>query len=507
MSKRLVSRRSFLAAGFAAAPAILKGAAQKRNVLFVASDDLCNRLGCYGYPVKSPNIDRLARSGVRFERAYCQYPLCSPSRSSALTGLVPDTTRIWDLNTHFRKTIPDVVTLPQAFKANGYFAGRAGKIFHYNVPSEIGTPGLDDPASWDETANPAGADRTYDEALVTFLVERREAGAGNAPPPAAGGGTAKIRISQDGKTPILPLSANGDLGAALAYHRSAFPDQQMTDYLVADAIIGMMEKHRKEPWFLGAGFYRPHVAWIVPSKYFDMYSLDEMDVPRYDPNEKSGSPKQPRRAPITMTDEQHREGMRAYYASVTFMDAQVGRLLDALERLGLAKNTTVVLWGDNGFHLGEHGHWQKSTLFEPSARVPLIMAGAGVRSAGKGCPRTVESLDIYPTLVGLCGLRGAPTNLQGRSLAPLLANPSAPWDRPAITQMGHGSKGAYSLRTERYRYTLWADGSGGEELYDYETDPREERNLVDDSAAAELKVRLRETLERICLTRGKADAS
>lgn len=491
-----------------------------RNVLLIASDDLCNRLGCYGYPVKSPHIDRLARSGVRFDRAYCQYSLCSPSRTSMLTGLAPDTTRVWDLQTHFRKTIPDVVTMPQAFQANGYFAGRAGKIYHYNVPSEIGTPGFDDPASWDETANPAGADRINDEALVTYIVEPRSMSGGRAQGSAgaAGGrqGEASVpptgttqrssgpRISQDGKTPILPLSKNGDLGVAMAYHRSEFPDQHQTDYLVADAAINMMEKHRGAPWFIGAGFYRPHVAWIVPSKYFDLYALEEMDVPPYDPNEKSGAPKRPRRAGPALTDQQHREAMRAYYASTSFMDAQVGRLLDALERLGLARNTTIVFWGDNGFQLGEHGLWQKGSLFEPSVRVPLILAGAGVRSTGQGCRKTVESLDIYPTVADLCGLRRVPANLHGKSLAPLLADPNAPWDRPAITQTSRGASGGYSMRTERYRYTLWMDSTGGEELYDYQTDPREEKNLADESSVAGLKAQLRSTLQQVIRQRGFA---
>ncbi len=497
ISRRSLVQTGLAAVGLAGAPAILRGANRKRNALFIHSDDLCNRLGCYGYPVKSPHIDRLAQSGVRFDRAYCQYSLCGPSRASVMTGLAPDTTRVWDLQTSIRKTIPDVVTMPQAFKANGYFAGRSGKIYHYNNPSEIGTPGFDDPASWDETHNPAGADRMNDEALVTWIVQPAARGAG------AGRAGTGVRISQDGVTPILPLSQNGDLGVAMAYHRSAFPDRHHTDSLVADEAIDMMEKHRNDPWFIGAGFFKPHVPWIVPSQYFDLYRLEDIDVPRYDPNEKSGAPNRPRRVQV-LTDEQHREAIRAYYASTSFMDAQVGRLLDALTRLGMAEHTVVVFWGDNGFQLGEHGLWQKNTLFEPSARVPLIWAGAGTRALGRACGRTVESLDIYPTLVELCGLRKAPANLQGRSLAPLLANPAAAWDRPAITQWQHGKSGGYSMRTERYRYTLWMDATGGEELYDYEADPREERNLADEGAVAEVKAGLRARLEQIIGSRGLA---
>jgi uncharacterized sulfatase len=394
MTTTHLSRRSLLAAGLSAAgvpaaPAILKGAARKRNFLFITSDDLCNRLGCYGYQVKTPNIDRLAQSGVRFDRAYCQYSLCSPSRTSVLTGYAPDTTRVWDLQTHFRSTLGDVMTLPQAFKANGYFAGRAGKIYHYNVPSEIGTPGFDDPPSWDQTANPAGLDRTRDQAFVTIVGRSpapsgaRGAGAAGSLPrageraPAAGrGAQGGVRLAQDGRTPVLPMP-NGDLGATLCWYPSPAQDHEITDYLVADAVIDMMQKHRNDSWFLGAGFFMPHVAWIVPSKYFDLYKLEDMDIPPYDPKETAGPPKQQRPA-TPMTEKEHRELIRAYYAATSFMDAQVGRLTDALNRLGLARDTTVVFWGDNGYMLGEHGRWQKGGLFEPSVRVPLIMAGAGI---------------------------------------------------------------------------------------------------------------------------------
>jgi arylsulfatase A-like enzyme len=547
---RGVSRRALLGASALAAPTILRGAARKRNVLFLAADDLCNRISCYGVPIiQTPHIDRLARSGVRFDRDYCQYPLCAPSRTSLMTGLAPDTTRVWGNNTHFRSTIPKVLTIPQAFQKNGYFTARAGKIYHYNNPSEIGTPGLDDEASWLETSNPAGLDRIHDEALVTYLTPRNNpggrggfggptaagrSGGGRAQPGEAGGrrgpaapvadaagkvpwalggrGPSGIRIAQDGRTPILPLSPNGDLGVAVAEHASESPDQSITDYMVAESVIAMMEEHRDEPWFLAAGFFRPHVPFIVPSKYFDLYSPDDMQVPALDPNELTFAP---RVAYTTMnpnngmTPQQHREAMRAYYAATSFVDAQVGRLLDALDRLNLAGNTTVVLWADHGWMLGEHGQWQKTMLFEPSARVPLIIAGAGVGAAGQGCPRTVEHLDLYPTLVDLCELKGAPSNLQGRSLAPLLAGPNTPWDHPALSQVTRRtSSGAplmgYSIRTERYRYTTW--GPEGEELYDYDNDPREVHNLAADPNSTGVKARLRTRLEQIARSRGMANA-
>ncbi len=473
-----LSRRAFLASSLiaAAGPLILAAPARKRNVLFIASDDLNNCLRSYGHPiVQTPNIDRLARSGVRFDHSYCQFPLCSPSRSSLMTGLAPDTTRVWDLKTHFREALPDVVTLPQLFQKNGYFTARAGKIYHYGVPGDIGTAGLDDPPSWQETVNPAGVDHTREEPLLTNYTPKR------------------------------------GLGSAIAFHESQARDDQHTDSLVADAVIAMMEKHRNEPWFLGAGFYRPHVPWIVPSKYFDLYPLESIQAPPFDESEMHIAPEWAyftKPANWGMSVQQRREAIRAYYACISFMDAQVGRLLDTLDRLGLARNTALVFWGDNGYHLGEHGQWMKQTVFEQASRIPLLIGGAGVPARGRGCPRTVELLDLYPTLVDLCALRQAPSNLQGESLMPLLRNPNAPWDHPAVSQVRRTPQGkrvmGYSLRTERYRYSFWNEGSEGEELYDYQADPRELRNLASDAASAALKARLKRRLEQICRARGHA---
>jgi arylsulfatase A-like enzyme len=556
-----ISRRTFLA-GSALAPAAISaltappaasaqgqagpaivGRARRRNVLFISTDDMANRLGCYGVPgIKSPHLDRLARSGVLFNHHYCQFPLCGPSRTSLMTGLAPDTVKVWDLNTDFRQTMPGAVTISQLFQRNGYFTARAGKIYHYNNPSEIGTPGFDDAASWQKTANPAGIDRTHDEALVQYFTPRPAAGARGAGREgaagrggagrggagrgggrgAAGGATSAvpwlhggigpsgtIRMAQDGATPTLPFSQNGDLGVALAGYPSQGDDQVITDYMVAESAIAMMEEHRSEPWFIGAGFFRPHVPYIVPSKYYDLYRADEMQVPPFDPSELTIAPAiaySSMNANEGMTPQQHRECLRGYYAAISFVDAQVGRLLDALDRMGLAEDTTVVFWADHGFMVGEHGQWHKMKLFEPSARVPFMMAGAGVSAAGKSCRRTSEHLDVYPTLAELCGLQGAPTNLQGRSLVPLLANPDAAWDRPAVSQVSRrvasGPIMGYSLRTERYRYTTWAGGAEGEELYDYDTDPRELRNLASDRESAPLKAQMRARLEQIATSRG-----
>jgi iduronate 2-sulfatase len=464
----MTNRRSFLASGAAALAApLLRSAPARRNVLFIASDDLNNCIGAYGHPiVRTPNLDRLARAGVRVGRAYCHFPLCSPSRSSIMTGLAPDTTRVWNLQTHFREALPDVVTLPQLFQNNGYFTARAGKIYHYGVPGGIGTAGLDDPPSWNETVNPNGVDHTDEEKLLTNYTPTR------------------------------------GLGAAIAYHASASPDNRHTDSIVADAVIAMMEKRRADPWFLGAGFYRPHVPWIAPSKYFDLYPMSRIEAPRFDESEMSVAPEWAyftRPANWDMTVLQRREAIRAYYASISFMDVQVGRVLDALDRLNLTQNTSIVFWSDHGYQLGEHGQWMKQSLFEPSARAPLLIGGAGVSARNRPSRRTVELLDLYPTIAGLCALEGAPTNLHGRSLTPLLRDANARWDKPAVTQVYRPRAGnpimGYSLRTERHRYTFWNEGAEGEELYDYEKDPREMRNLSSDPASAALKQKLRSTLQ------------
>ncbi len=475
MVPMLVSRRSFLFGGAASAAPLIAAPRKRPNVLFIASDDLNTCLSCYGHPVvRTPNIDRIARQGVRFDHAYCQYSLCNPSRSSLMTGMAPDTTRVYDLKRHFRETLPDVVALPQLFQKNGYFAARAGKIYHYGVPRQIGSNGLDDPPSWHQVVNPNGVDHTREEPLLTNFTPKR-----------------------------------AGLGASVAFHASAEPDEKHTDGMVADAVVQMMAEHRSQPFFIGAGFYRPHCPYIAPAKYFDRVPLDRVELVPFDEGEMRMAPPWAyynRDANLGMTPHERRQGMRAYFAAIEFMDAQVGKLLNALDRLKLAKNTVIVFWGDNGYQLGEHGQWMKQTNFEAAARVPLVFCGPGIRSRGRGCGRTVELLDMYPTLAELCGLEHVPVNLQGRSLAPLLANANAAWDRPAVSQMQRQFQGrnvaGYSLRTERYRYTEWGFGAEGAELYDYEKDPREVQNIIDDPAGASLRSQLRQQLHATIRKRG-----
>lgn len=432
---------------------------RRPNVLFIAADDLNCDLGCYGHErVKSPHIDRLAARGVVFDRAYTQFPLCSPSRSSLLTGERPDAIGIYDLKTHFRDTTPGLVTLPQLFRENGYFVARAGKIYHYGNPGTIGTDGLDDPASWDRVINPAGRDKA-EEHLVTNFTPKR------------------------------------GLGSSLSVLAAEGADEEQTDGLVATAIVSLMEQHKDEPFFLAAGFYRPHCPYIAPKRYFDLYPLDAVAIPSVSQSDVADVP-----APALgstkpwphfgVSEDEARQSKQAYHASISFVDAQVGRLLDALDRLGLAGNTLVVFWSDHGYSLGEHGLWKKTSLFEQVARAPLVMAGPGVTSGGV-CRSPVEFIDVYPTIADACGLK-APDTLDGVSLRPLLSNPDAAWDRPAYTQQHRGKLRGYSVRTARWRYTEWGEsGADGVELYDHETDPDELTNLANDPASkatiAELK--------------------
>jgi iduronate 2-sulfatase len=442
--------RLFLLALFAAIT-LSADAAPKPNVLFIAVDDMNNDLGCYGHPqVKSPNIDRLAKMGVRFDKAYCQFPLCSPSRSSLMTGLRPDTTRVFNLQYHFRTGIPDVVTLPQMFMNQGYYAMRVGKIYHYGNPGDIGTPGLDDAPSWKLALNPKGRDKDIESDITNYTPKR-------------------------------------GLGSAMSFLADIGRDEEHTDGKVAEEVIKQLEQHKGGPFFIAAGFYKPHTPYVAPKKYFDLYPLDKMTLPTEPAGNRESKPK----AAVQSTPEplfgvtvpQALESKRGYYATISFVDAQIGKLLTALDRLKLWDNTIVVFWSDHGYHLGEHGLWMKQSLFEESARVPMIIVAPGAKGNGKPSPRTVEFVDLYPTLADLCGLT-PPKNLAGASLKPLLEDPTKAWNRPAFTQVQRGNYAGHSVRTERWRYTEWDDGKEGVELYDHDADPKEYKNLATDAKYA-----------------------
>ena len=448
-----------------------QAADQKRNVLFLICDDLNCDLGCYGHPlVKSPSIDALAKRGVRFENAYCQYPLCGPSRASFMTGLYPDQTLIRRNAILLRDRLPEVQSVSQMFRRAGYTATRVGKIYHYNVPADIGKDGHDDPESWDRKFNPYGRDKT-DEAKVFSLR------------PGSYGGT------------LSWLAADGT-------------DDEQTDAIGAERAIKLLGEHAKEksPFFMAVGLYRPHTPYVAPKSYFEKYPPAKINVPKV-PDSYFESLPAPAAKSVTRKKDQlnldedlAKQAIQAYYASITFADAQVGRIVDAVDRLGLAENTVIVFTSDHGYHMGEHGHWQKTTLFENAARVPLIIAAPDSKAAGKSTECPAEMIDFYPTLAELCGL-DAPTNLSGVSLKAALNDPSARPRTDALTQYDVG----YSLRTERYRYTEWGEnGSLGAELCDHETDPEELDNLADSAASETILNRLSKRLrQRIADARTK----
>jgi iduronate 2-sulfatase len=466
-----LSRRMFLKAGAAAAathalPDKAGAAHGKMNVLFIGVDDLNHSLGCYGEPVHTPNLDALAARGTRFDAAYCQYPLCGPSRNSLLSGLAPDTTRCYNNPKPLRDFVPDAVTLPQLFRQNGYYVARVGKIYHAGNPLDEGEASSDDAPSWEYTYNNAGVDR-------------------------------KEEIQ---KAVIFEKNQNPSPGTRLAAYESPASDREVTDGVGADEVIRLLKANKDKPFFIAYGLYRPHVSWIVPKAYFEKYPLETIHAEPLDPAELTMAPA-PAYNDTTpnhgMDPEHARMCKRAYYASTSYMDAQVGRVLDALKETGLDGNTVVVFWADHGWQLGQHGQWEKQTVFEWAARVPFMMAGPGIKQGGV-VKKTTEHLDIYPTLVELFGLEKAP-KLQGKSMVALLQDPAAPsWDKPAMTQIHRTNKkthtDGYSLRTERYRYTQWIGEIEGEELYDYQTDPREVHNRAKDASLSETKAKMRAQL-------------
>jgi arylsulfatase A-like enzyme len=440
------------------------GAAPAKNVLFLIADDLNNFLGCYGDPlVKTPNLDRLASRGALFRRAYCSYPLCGPSRNSLLTGLYPNATGIYQNVQIFRQSIPEHLSLPQVFRQAGGFAARIGKLYHYNVPNSVGTNGHDDPASWELEINPAGVERTEEHPYIFTL-------------------------------------SPGKFGGTLSWYASPKPDRFHTDAMQAEDAEWVLERcaaRRDRPFFLAVGFFRPHTPYVSPRSYFDLYPEEEMPVVTGVEADQADLPSPAlatrKREEEDMSDALRRQCRQAYLASITFMDAQVGRVLDALERLGLAEDTVIVFTSDHGYHMGEHGLWQKRSLFEESARVPLLIAAPGISHAGSVVESPVSQVDLYPTLMELCGLEG-PAGLPGQSLVPLLRNPAAPGRGWALTQVNRRSQGrdyfGYSLRTERYRYTEWDGGEMGVELYDHQEDPGELKNLAKEDGTKELRGRL-----------------
>ncbi|MBN8624808.1 MAG: sulfatase [Planctomycetes bacterium] len=489
---RLVGLLALLVAGLLAQRGT--AAEGRPNVLFLISDDLNNFLGCYGDPrARTPNLDKLAARGVRFDKAYCSFPLCGPSRNSLLTGLYPNSTGIHANQQIFRQTIPAQQSLPQAFRLAGYFAARIGKLYHYNVPKSIGTNGHDDPGSWEMEINPAGVDRLEEEPQIFSL------------------------------TP-------GQYGGSLSWFASPKPDRFHTDALMADDAAWVLKRcaERKDrPFFLAVGFFRPHTPYVAPKDpYYGYYPESEMPVVQGVADDQADLPKAAlgsyKPDQDKLTDDLRRQCVQAYYASISFMDAQVGRVLAALEENGLAENTIVVFTSDHGYHMGEHGLWQKMSLFEESSRVPLLIAAPGMAKAGSVAAAPVSHVDLFPTLAELCNV-SAPKNLQGQSLVPMLKDPENEKGRDwALTQVVRGgglgratvtrdvgSEGnryfGYTLRTPRWRYTEWDEGRQGRELYDHSADAKELKNLADDPAHAATIAELASQLKSAVATTLPAD--
>lgn len=471
-----MNRRAFLASSAGAAFA-QSSRAEKMNVLMIAIDDLRPELGCYGAKhVISPNIDALAKRGTVFTRAYCQQAVCSPSRTSLLTGLRPDTTRIYELQTHFRKHLPDAVTLPEAFKKAGYETTGFGKIFHN---------GLDDTRSWSIPHWMPGPNRP----------------AWNSSEARAAADDFTAKLSQNAWTIGSTSSRAGSRGPA--WDSPDVGDHELPDGQTTEQIIKALGVLKDKPFFLAAGFAKPHLPFIAPKKYFDMYPLEKVEMPDY-PERPAGAPEVAFHGngelrfygnigtdPITA--EKARHLVRAYYAATTYVDTLIGRVLGSLDKLGLRENTIVALWGDHGWQLNNHGLWQKHSNFEKATNSLLVVSDPRQKRKAARCERLVEFVDIYPTLADCAGV-ARPDSLEGASFRRLLDDPSLRWKTAAFSQYPRVQDKrdvmGYTMRTDRYRYTEWRWKGTEEviekELYDYETDPRESVNHARNPENAEL---------------------
>lgn len=458
---------------------LLAAHAERYNVLFILADDLRPDLNCYGdKAIKSPHIDALAKQGTLFERAYCQVAVCNPSRASMLSGLRPDTTGIFDQSKYLRQENPDVVTLPQLFKDHGYRTLSVGKVFHHSA-SEPG----DDPQSWSEPLY--GFGKPYRHWFNPASLEA-------------------TKQSKRGRGP--------------AYEAADRPDDDYPDGKTAQKAIELLQENKDKPFFLAVGFIKPHLPFTCPQKYWDMYPADSIQLPENNHPPKDAPPMalqsgyelrsyagMPPKGDIPREDALNL--IRGYRACVSFLDAQVGRILSELDRLGLREKTIVVLWGDHGYHLGENSLWTKMTNFEVATRVPLIISVPGQKTVGQPSNSLVESVDIYPTLAQLCGLP-QPSQLEGLSLVPVIDDPARPWKQAVFSQYGRGPTSKFdpavnpmgrSIRTDRYRYTEWRDPQGvlvGTELYDQQNDSQDNTNLAARSENAGLVKQLSAQLQQ-----------
>jgi iduronate 2-sulfatase len=444
---------------------------EKPNVLFIISDDLNTSLSGFGHPqCKTPELDKLAARGVKFQNMHCQYPVCGASRASIMSGLYPYTNQTMGNQGTLRGSMPDVLTLSQLFRQSGYYAGRVSKIYHMRIPMEIiaGTADCDDPHSWDEAVNVTAPEQ-------------------NAP------GTNTMWSPKDkGSQTFLGVEADGD-------------DMVHADGMAAEHAIEFLKNNRSRPFFLAVGFVRPHVPLVAPRKYFARYDRRAMQPPLVPENDLDDVPQIIRSykrnsSTYGVTPELHKGLLQAYYASVSYMDAQVGRVLRTLEDEGLKDNTIVVFTSDHGYLLGHHHKFQKQHLFEESTRVPFIVSVPWMeKQHGGATSKITELIDLYPTLADLAGLN-APDCLQGTSLKPLLEDPAGPeWKKElAFTVSRNGGE---SIRTDKWRFTQWGHGENGMELYDLQRDPGE---FVNQAGNPEYAVALEDMKKRLNGTRNTA---
>jgi arylsulfatase A-like enzyme len=489
-SRRLFLKTASVAATALTAPNWLPAASNptkpKYNVLFIPVDDLKPLLGCYGAPtIQTPNLDKLAQRGMVFEHAYCQQAVCSPSRSSLLTGCRPDTTKVWDLETHFRTALPDVVTLPQQFKAHGYHTQSLSKIYHN---------GFDDRPSWSVPSwFPRGPEYQMKENTEDIQKERQEA----------------MRLSKMTAADAVK-KIRGMPWESPDVSDDALPDGRTAAHAIE--VLQQLKKSPAQPFFLATGFLKPHLPFVAPKRFFDLYPPEKLkladnpyppkDVPpmaMHTWGELRAYHGIPKKGPVT--DQQAMELIRGYYAATSYCDAMIGRVLDELDRQGLRDNTIVVVWGDHGWHLGDHGLWCKHDNFESTTNAPLIVSIPGMSSAGQKTKALVEFVDIYPTLCELCGLP-LPNTLEGTSFAPVLEDPTRDWKKAAFSHYPHGGFMGYTLGTQRYRYTEWLRRNNrsappaGIELYDHQSDPEENVNVAGRPENKELTAQLSQLLHK-----------
>lgn len=451
----------FIFTGISAAPA--KAETKPMNVLFITIDDLRPELASYKTEgILTPNIDRFSTRGLQFNAAYCQYPVCNPSRSSFLTGMRPDKLGILTNTVSLRSKWPDLVTLPQLFRNNGYFTAGLGKLLHLGT-DEKGKPTLfRDDASFDFSFKAMG-----NEPMIGSKGRGRKLGDGTV-------GWAQWRAAE-----------GGDLAQA--------------DGMIAAEAVRLLDKNHNRPFFIGVGFHKPHDPFVAPKEYFDLYPLDKVKV-KADPKDRT--PLLKHALPnaynfATFSDQDAREFKRAYHACTSFVDAQVGKVFDAMDRLDLWENTIVVLLGDHGYHLGEHGWWNKVTVFDIGARVPLVIWTPKSEAMGAKTGAVVELLDLYPSLVDLCKLE-APHKLQGESLRPIMKDPAVSWEKPAFTQVVRGGVGmGYSVRYGDWRLTQWGNDSSAElEMYNVIKDREGFHNKANTPEHAAIRDRLLRLLKK-----------